>query len=271
MMSHNRLYILGTIVSVMIVIMVLLPSQWATANDSTPPPVEVRAQDDATAAPVLLPSATTTPTDLPPTFTRTPTSQGPALIEAINPDANVRSGAGLEFGILGKIQPGEQYFVRGKLAEWYQIEYPNSPTRIAWVHQSVVSIVGDANLVPDLSIEDAPTIDPELVARSETQLAATQTPGGFLTLTAQAEANPQGNPGLFTLTPEASTTLAQGERLPTFTFPAFTATNIPIDQLQRRVDVSTTTSNEPFAPAIPILGLIGLGIIGTLVGIFRRL
>lgn len=244
-------------------------AQWrpAAANGNTTP--TAIAQDDrATPAPVLLPSNTPTATDLPPTATRTPTSQGRAYVEAKNPDANVRSGPGTDRERVGIIQPGEQYFIIGVYFEWYQIEYPNVPSGAAWVYFGVVDVFGDPNLIPNLAQADVPTIDPADVEQAATLSAATQTPGGLLTLTAAVQFTPQG---FFTTTPAATTTLAPGERLPTFTFPAITDTPIPIEQLQTRpVDVDAE-NEEPFAPAIPILGLIGLGTLGLLIGIFRRL
>lgn len=249
--------------------------QWRGAQASTPspPPPQMIAQDggQSTAAPVQLPSATSTPTDLPPTPTRTPTSQGPAYLEALNPNMNVRSGPGTDFDRLGLIQPGEQYFIIGRLYSWYQIEFPNSPSRTAWAYGEIVTVYGDVNQIPDLSQEDVPTIDPNVAAAAETQIAATQTPGGLLTLTAQAENAAPNDSALITVSPEPSTTLAPGERLPTFTFVPITPTNIPLEQLQRRPNTASDNANEPFAPAIPVLGLIGLGVVGTLVGIFRRL
>lgn len=227
------------------------------------------AQDDgrSTPAPVQLPTDTPSPTPLPPSPTRTPTSQGPAFVEAINPDANVRSGPDLEFDRLGRIQPGETYIVLGRQFRWFQIEYPNSPTRTAWVFDAVVTLTGDLDQIPDLSQQDIPTIDPNLAAAAETRIAISQTPGGLLTLT--AEGGGTAPDGLFTTTPLPSQTLAPGERLPTFTFPPFTYTPIPIEQLQQPVTV-TSADDEPFAPAIPVLGLLGLGILGLLVGIIRR-
>ncbi|PJF42790.1 MAG: hypothetical protein CUN55_09595 [Phototrophicales bacterium] len=258
--------ILMSLVSLAICFSVLQWRSVVAQNNQTP--TVVAQQSTATAAPVLLPSNTPTATELPPTPTRTPTSQGRPYIEAKNPDANVRSGPGTEYDRLGVIQPSEPYFVIGKFYKWYQIEYPNAPNGIAWVFEDVVSVFGDVNLIPNLAIEDAPTIDPAIAAQAETLLAATQTPGGLLTLTAEVQFTPQG---IFTTTPEPTTTLLPGERLPTFTFPPFTDTPIPVEQLQaRRVDIEAT-NEEPFAPAIPVLGLIGLGTLGLMLGIFRRI
>lgn len=231
-----------------------------------PPVAAAQGDGRSTPAPVQLPSDTPTATAPPPSPTRTPTSQGPAFVEALNPDANVRSGPGTDFDRLGTIQPGENYIVIGRLSEWFQIEFPLSPSRTAWVFSGVVSVNGDVDRIPDLSQQEVPTIDPNIAAAAETQLAATQTPGGLLTLTAAVGSSPEG---LFTTTPLPSQTLAPGERLPTFTVPPFTFTLIPLEQLTQPVN-STTSADEPFAPAIPVLGLIGLGIIGLLVGIIRR-
>jgi hypothetical protein len=231
-------------------------------------PQPAAAQDDgrSTPAPVQLPTDTPTVTPPPPTPTRTATSEGPASVESRAVDNNVRSGPGTEFDRLGTISPGTRYTVIGRLGEWLQINYPDSPTRTAWVFSGVVQILGDEERIPDLSQQDVPTIDPNIAAAAETQLAITRTPGGLLTLTAEVGSSPEG---LFTATPQPSLTLVPGERLPTFTVPPFTFTPIPIEQLQQPVS-GGSNADEPFAPAIPVLGLIGLGMLGLFVGILRR-
>jgi hypothetical protein len=196
---------------------------------------------------------------------------GPALLEARNPDTNVRAEPDITANRLGQIQPGAQYVVRGRRFEWYQIDYPDTPTHIGWVHQSVVNIIGDASLIPEIDPALLPTTDPTLAARQETAIAATQTPGGLLTLTAQVLVTPEG---LFTTEPGILgvnvSTLAPGERLPTFTFPPFTDTPISIQELQN-VKVTPEDSPTGFPPIIPVLGLGALGLMGLLVGILKRL
>lgn len=216
---------------------------------------------------VQLPTGTDTPEPPDATVTRTPTSLGPALIEANGVDTNVRAGPDITDNLVGRIQPGERYQAISRRFEWIRIEYPNSPTRDGWVHQSVVTVIGDG-IIPEISEDQLPTIDATVASQRETEIAITLTPGGIITLTAQAFITPAG---LFTTSPNLPTnTLAPGERLPTFTYPPFTNTPIPVQELQVRRNVSQTQS-DGFAPAIPILGLIGLGLFGLFVGIFRRL
>lgn len=229
---------------------------------------DLRQFATATPGSVQLPTSTATATPPAPTATRTPTSQGPALIEAKNPDTNVRSGPDITNDRLGQIQPGERYVVTGRRFKWLRIQYPNTPTGVAWVFEDVVNIIGEADLIPELDLEQLPTIDPTEAANQETLIAATLTPGGVLTLTAQAFVTPQG---VFTLDPAATRpTLAPGERLPTFTFPPFTNTPIPIGDIQAPPPSNSNDSTQ-FAPAIPILGLAALGLLGIFIGIFRRL
>ncbi|NDJ85678.1 MAG: hypothetical protein GYB66_07315, partial [Chloroflexi bacterium] len=78
--------------------------------------------------------------------------------------------------------------------------------------------------------------------------------------------------GLFTVTPDSAPqrTLAPGERLPTFTFPPFTNTPIPIAELQAPPSDSSS-QDSALAPAIPVLGLFALGMLGLLISVFRRL
>lgn len=272
-MMHGKQRRLISIVMLMAIAGIAVVTTWqpvesgTIANDQRAAP-----QQDAvtsTPAPVLLPSSTASATADPPTSTRTPTSQGPAYVSALNPDANVRSGPGLDFDRLGTIQPGEQYIILGRLSEWFQIEFPLSPTRVAWVFSGVVQVFGDEDRILDLSQEQLPTIDPNIAAAAETQLAITLTPGGLLTLTAQAQGQTVPD-GIFTATPAVTTTLAPGERLPTFTPLAATYTTVPLDQFRGSASVNVGQGEEPFAPAIPVLGLIGLGLVGLLVSLLRR-
>ncbi|MCB9436052.1 MAG: SH3 domain-containing protein [Anaerolineales bacterium] len=233
---------------------------------------DASAQGAPTATPgaVILPTSTWTPEPPPPTATRTPTDIGPALIEAKSADTNVRAGPGTDTAQIGKIQPGERYIVRGRRFEWLQIDYPLTPTRVGWVYLGVVNIIGDESKIPELGVDELPTIDPAELDAQGTLIAATLTPGGILALTAQASITPQG---IFTTTPDGEQqrrTLAPGEVLPTFTFPPFTNTPIPVEQLQA-APVTVDTGNSSFVPAIPILGLASLGLLGLFVAIFRRL
>ncbi|MCI0710009.1 MAG: hypothetical protein L0154_07580 [Chloroflexi bacterium] len=221
----------------------------------------------STPAPVLLPTGS--PTQPPPseTPTRTPTAAGPALVEAKNPDTNVRIGAGTDFDRVGQIQPGSRYVIRGRLFQWYQIEYPDAPSGVGWVHESVVNIIGDVAQIADLSAEELPTPDTTAASEQETLIAATQTPGGILQLTEQAETGPQG---AFTATPVigGEATLAPGERLPTFTFPPFTPTPVSTSNFRETVRVE---DDEGLPPIVPIAGLAALGLMGLFYSLLRNL
>lgn len=221
----------------------------------------------STPAPVILPSGTATIQPATETPTRTPTSAGPGLIEAKNPDTNVRAGAGTDYDRVGQIQPGTRYVVRGRYFQWFQIEYPDAPTGIGWVHESVINLIGNPAEIPDLSFEELPTPDETLAAQQETLLAATLTPGGILQLTEQAQTTPQG---VFTATPDVGQqpTLAPGQRLPTFTFPAFTPTPVSAANLRERVQVDSDGDSLP--PIIPIAALGALGLMGLFISILRR-
>jgi hypothetical protein len=242
----------------------------ANADDTLQVPnLIARQQPSATAGDVILPTGTASLLPSTETPTRTPTVTGPALIEARNPDTNVRSGPDISNDRLGQIQPEERYVVLGRRFKWLQIQFPNSPTGIGWVFEDVVNIIGDAALIPEISLEGLPTTDPVIAAQQETLIAATLTPGGVLTLTAASFITPEG---LFTTTQsveEQGRTLAPGEVLPTFTYPPFTNTPPTITNLQPSNGSSSTSGD--FAPAIPALGLIGLGLLGLIIGIFRRL
>ncbi|MBI5929070.1 MAG: SH3 domain-containing protein [Chloroflexi bacterium] len=241
----------------------------ASAENHQPAPKPLVAQGGPTSTPLPVNLPTSTPT-LPPATdlpTATATVSGPILAEAKSPDTNVRAEPDISANRLGLIQPGAQYRVLAKRFEWYQIEYPDTPSRLGWVHQSVVTIIGDPAAIPDIAVESLPTTDPTLAAREETAISATQTPGGLLTLTAQVFVTPQG---IFTQVAGPTSTLAPGERLPTFTFPPFTNTPIRIEEL-RKSTVTSPNNSSGFAPIVPIVGLAALGLLGLLVGILRRL
>lgn len=121
---------------------------------------------------------------------------GIVLVEARNPDANVRQAPTIEAERVGVIQPGEQYTALGRRFEWILIEFDPAPNGLAWVHQSVILFTGDEASLPN--------IDPASLPSS----APTATP---------IETAP---PTAVTLTP----TIQQS--FPTFTAPATTVTPI---------------------------------------------
>jgi hypothetical protein len=229
----------------------------------------VMAQEPAT--PILVQPPTSTPSPLPPTEqpSRTPTSLGPASVEALSSPTNVRSQPDITAEIVGQIGPGQTYAVIGKRFEWYQIQFPDAPGGVGWVHQSVVQIRGDPNLIPDFS--EVPTENPTITSGRETAEAITRTPGGNLTLTAQARITPTG---IFTVAPQAggagdnpNIPVSGNPLLPTFTFPAVTATPLDLVALEGQAEAS---SDGGLPPIVLIVGLLGAGSLGLFISMVRR-
>ena len=97
-----------------------------------------------------------------------------AVVEALNPDANVRSEpsvAGGDATIIGQIQPGEYHNVYGRYFEWILIDFVPSLNGRAWIFSGVVTL--------SLPIDSLPVIDPASVpsaASIQTSTAAASTP-----------------------------------------------------------------------------------------------
>ncbi len=232
----------------------------------------------ATPVPISLPSplpfvteaslSTVTPT-------RTPTPNGPVLLEALS-EANVRAEPDTGAEKLGTIRSGDVYPVLGKYYRWYKFQYNTSPSGFGWVFDELVNIIGDESLIPDLTQDALPTLDPALAGATGTMNAITQTPGGILTVTANAAiiqlpVESGGNASSINLPQENAV-------LPTFTFPAdvFLPTLAATDALG--VAAQPTDSNvdtglslpASFPPIAPILILAGLGIVGLFLSSYRR-
>lgn len=64
--------------------------------------------------------------------------------------ANVRSGPGLSFDLLGRLAENSEASIVGKseTGEWWQIEYEKGEARLGWVADAVVDFSGDAESVP---------------------------------------------------------------------------------------------------------------------------
>jgi hypothetical protein len=220
------------------------------------------AAQQPTPVPLQFPTPTETagpPTETP---TRTPTALGRPVVEAISADTNVRAGPDINENRVGQIQPGTQYPVLGKRFNWYQIEYAEAPSGTAWVYADVVTLTGDPGVIPELSLEDIPTVDPGFLGQQQTAEAIANTPGAGATLTAQALITPTG---IFTAAPEERT-LAPGERLPTFTYPAYTPTPVAFPRTN-----PPPVQGGGIPPLVPILALGALGLMGLLVALLRRL
>ncbi|MBN1680581.1 MAG: SH3 domain-containing protein [Anaerolineae bacterium] len=249
------------------VVMILLAGVSMTLAWTGVVPRSQAAQDTSpTAVQLQFPTATETPGPPTATLTRTPTSAGRAVVEAISNETNVRAGPDINDQLMGKIFPGTLYPVVAKRFDWYQIEFPDSPNGTAWVYRDVVTLSGDADVIPELELEDIPTVDPAFVAAQETALFITATPGAAASLTAQVQVTPTG---VFTPGPVTqAATLEPGAPLPTFTDPAITNTPVIIPEA---APVSSTGDSGGLPPIVPILALGALGFMGLLVAFLKRL
>ncbi len=210
------------------------------------------------------PEPTATVVELSPTPTRTATVVANNFIEALSDDTNVRSGPDIEAEPLGQIYPGTQYRVVARRFDWYQIEFQDSPTGSAWVYSGVVELTGNAADIPEVELDQIPTIDPGFIAAQQTAQFVRETPGGLATLTAAVEITPTG---VFTTSPDEAATLDPSAIPPTFTEPPYTNTPIVIP----RGAPAPVGSPGGVPPIVPILALAALGFMGLLVALLRRL
>src|SRR5260221_6016331 len=102
----------------------------------------------------------------------------PVLVEAIQ-QANLRSGPGLQYDLIGQIVVGTQYPMIGRSARfpWFLIQLP---TTQAWVYADLVKVVGNPKSLP--IVENAIT------------------PGPTLTPTASSTIGPEANPPAVVIT-----------------------------------------------------------------------
>lgn len=116
-----------------------------------------------------LPQVTPTWTPVPPTPT-----QAVPMIVAGDLGLNVRAGPGLNFRTLIHVNPGTQFVVIGRYADWWQIDYNGTP---AWAYSGVVTAFnteGVPEVVPPPS-PVPPTPTATLIPPTPTP-AATPTP-----------------------------------------------------------------------------------------------
>jgi hypothetical protein len=215
--------------------MILLSSQLA-----------VIAQEGQQPTPLSLDIPTMTATNislLTTTPTRTPTT-GASLLRVEATDANVRAAPNLEAEIYGKITPGNSFAVMGRYVDWYQIQYPNSPSGLGWVFSGVVTITGgDPATLPEISLDAEVTTGAPLVIGD-----GTLTPSGNTPL-----------PDMVT----ASSLGAVGGVLPTFTYPPpFIESTVSFSS------GAVQTGGVP--PIVPIVGLLIIGLTGVLISGLRR-
>jgi hypothetical protein len=235
----------------------------ASAAETMLPPQQL-STPTATQGQVSLPTATNTQIGGPTaTVTRTPTTS-PVLARTFGEPTRLRSAptVGDDRTIIIELPPGTDLPVVGRWLgyDWYLVKWDDAPGGVAWVHGSLVTIIGDETTVPAVTPPPVATDDPAVIALGETSTAVALTPGAADTATAQAMFAPTG---IYTVTP-AGGVGNFGAAAPTFTAPA------PINS---NPDFGSV-NNEPrggIPPAVVIVSLGGMGLLTLAVGVLRRL
>jgi hypothetical protein len=223
-----------------------------------------------TATPAPLNLATVEPqveeiSDATPTWT--PTPEGQVLIEARD-FANVRTEPDTNAAQMGQIRSGELYPATGRYFEWIQFQFDQ--TRRGWVFGQLVNVTGDVTSLPEIGVSTTPTEIDEALGATLTLEALTQTPGGLLTATAEARLNPAGD-----LPANAGIAEAPAAVLPTFTYPPGIVAVAPTPGSAAIVPTESTaplveTPSGNLPPAVPILILGGIGLLGLAISSLRR-
>jgi len=86
---------------------------------------------------------------------------------------NVRNGPGVEFDVIGEIEPQKKYPVIGKHVDWWLVDIGNNQSGWLYAPVNETRFFGDANAVPDLASPSTPTS--EIIAAC-TPANTTETP-----------------------------------------------------------------------------------------------
>ena len=162
--------------------------------------------------------------------TVTGTPEGPTIL--VPEQVNVRTGPSTDYDKVGVLIAGQRAPALGRSpgGEWIQIFYPGVPGNLAWVYAPFVVLDTDQRLLP--IIEPPPTPTPRVTATIDPTLAAQFNIGG-----------------------------APPTRLPTFT-PAEPVVQPTFDE---------TKADLPggFPPILAIMGLLVVGLFGTVISVLR--
>ena len=266
----------GILITIIAVIgAVMMSSVAADDSETSSEQVAVSPTPFRASIPTAAPPATAAVVETP-LPTATPTDEGPPQLEAKESagPVNVRSEADPESEILGRIRFGERYTVTGRFYRWLQIRFEPSPTRIAYVFEDLVDIIGDEAAIPDLTI--LPTADDPAARATETWQAVQELPGGELTVTAEARVLAGGDAPEAAVGVDEANAVEPSSVLPTFTYPPNVVALAPTEDAQP--DISPTPDpigidlsvSGGIAPIVPILVLGGLGVIGLLISMVLR-
>jgi len=96
--------------------------------------------------------------------------------------ANIRSGPGTNFSVVGRVDPGTQLVVIGRYADWWQILYNGAP---AWIAGIVVT-TSNTEGVPVVVPPPSPIPPPPTAIPTATPIPATATPANVRGLTVRS-------------------------------------------------------------------------------------
>lgn len=162
--------------------------------------------------------------------TVTGTPEGPSIL--VPEQVNVRTGPSTDYDKVGVLIAGQRAPALGRSpgGEWIQIFYPGVPGNLVWVYAPFVVLDTDQRLLP--IIEPPPTPTPRVTATIDPTLAAQFNIGG-----------------------------APPTRLPTFT-PAEPVVQPTFDETQADLPGG-------FPPILAIMGLLVVGLFGTVISVLR--
>jgi hypothetical protein len=129
-------------------------------TDAGQPQAPAGDQQAATEQPAAeQPAAEQPAADQAPTDTPTPEpSPTPAVAQAVlTTQANIRSGPGTEYSLLGTSNPGDQFRITGKnpAGTWWEIDYNG---RTGWVFGELVAVTGGEGVAVAANIPAAPVV-----------------------------------------------------------------------------------------------------------------
>jgi len=115
------------------------------------------AQPTPTAAPASTAAAVVSGT----AATATPAGVAPSLT-ITNEFANIRSGPGINFDLVGKLNQNDKAPVRGKSPDgiWWQIAFDKGPNGVGWVRGDLVSANAAAQAIAAVALPPTPTKPP---------------------------------------------------------------------------------------------------------------
>ncbi len=154
-----------------------------------------------TATVVIVPTLTPLPTATPLPPTPIPPTETPQPMAVVGTQgANIRSGPGTNFSIVGRTDPGTQLPIIGRYGDWWQVLYNGTPAWIANIVVTTSNVESVAEVVPPPS----PIPPPPTAIPTATPIPATATPASVRGLVPVSYVV-EGAPGPFSVAQASNT------------------------------------------------------------------